>query len=102
MKSLFLAATTASLISFGMIANAAGDVNAGKGTYSACMACHGAAGEGGVGPKVAGQNAADLAEKITKYRAGEQVGPLTSMMAPMAANLSDSDIENLSAYMAQM
>lgn len=101
MKSLFLAAAAAGLVSFGMAANAA-DINAGKGAYSTCMGCHGAAGEGGVGPKVAGQDAAVLAEKMVKYRAGEQVGPLTAMMAPMAAGLSDADIENLSAYMAQM
>lgn len=101
MKKLFLAAAAASLMALGMAAQA-GDVNAGQAAYSTCMGCHGADGNGGVGPKVAGQAASELADKMIKYRAGEQVGPLTAMMAPMAANLSDDDIANLAAYMAQM
>lgn len=101
MKKTFVAFAAAGLVSFGMAAHA-GDVNAGKAAYSTCMGCHGAAGEGGVGPKVAGQDAASLADKLRKYKAGEQVGPMTAMMAPMAAGLSDADIENLAAYMAQM
>src|SRR5690554_790246 len=101
MKKLFLAAAAASLMTFGMAANA-GDVAAGQAAYSTCMGCHGADGNGGVGPKVAGQDAGELADKMKKYRAGEEVGPMTAMMAPMAASLSDEDIDNLSAYMAQM
>lgn len=101
MKKTFLAVVTAGLVSFGMAAHA-GDVNAGKGAYSTCMGCHGAGGEGGVGPAVKGKDAATLAGLMKKYRAGEQVGPMTAMMAPMAASLSDADIANLAAYMASM
>lgn len=96
-----IALATAGLISFGSAATA-GDATAGQAAYATCVGCHGAAGEGGVGPKLAGQSAADVAAKLNAYKAGEQVGPMTSMMAPMAAGLSDSDIANIAAYTAAM
>ncbi|SFR63239.1 c-type cytochrome [Thiomicrospira sp. ALE5] len=101
MKKSILAATAAGLMTFGMAAQA-GDVAAGQAAYSTCMGCHGMQGQGGVGPAVAGRDAGELAELMKKYRAGEQVGPMTAMMAPMAAGLSDADIANLSAYMASL
>ena len=102
MKKLLLAVTATSLISFGASAYAGGDATAGQSAYSTCVGCHGAAGEGGVGPKLAGQSAADIADKLKKYKAGEQVGPMTSMMAPMAAGLSDADIANIAAYTSSL
>lgn len=101
MKKTFLALAAAGLVSFGMTAHA-GNVQAGQAAYSTCMGCHGAGGEGGVGPAVKGRDVGELAELMRKYRDGEQVGPMTAMMAPMAAGLSDADIDNLAAYMAQM
>ncbi|WP_373018995.1 cytochrome c [Thiomicrorhabdus sp.] len=101
MKKLTIALATAGLISFGAAAQA-GDAAAGQGAYATCVGCHGAAGEGGVGPKLAGQPAADIASKLHKYKAGEQMGPMTSMMAPMAAGLSDADIDNIAAYVATL
>jgi len=101
MKKLLLALTATSLVSFGAAANA-GDAGAGQAAYATCVGCHGAAGEGGVGPKLAGQAAADIVAKLHKYKNGEQVGPMTSMMAPMAAGLSDADIENIAAYTASL
>lgn len=81
----------------------AGDVAAGKAKFAACVACHGMNGEGqGMFPKVAGQSADVLADKLKKYRAGEQVGPNSAMMAPNASSLSDIDITDLSAYMASL
>ena len=101
MKKLFVALATTGFLTFGAAAQA-GDVNAGQAAYATCVGCHGAAGEGGVGPKLAGQAAADTAAKLHKYKAGEQVGPMTSMMAPMAAGLSDADIANIAAYTASL
>ncbi len=101
MKNTMIALATAGLISFGSAAQA-GDATAGQAAYATCVGCHGAAGEGGVGPKLAGQSAADVADKLRKYKNGEQVGPMTSMMAPMAAGLSDADIDNIAAYTASM
>lgn len=102
MKKLLLALSATSLIAFGSAANAAGDATAGQAAFSTCVGCHGAAGEGGVGPKLAGHAPAKTIELLKKYRAGEQVGPMTSMMAPMAAGLSDADIDNIAAYVATL
>ncbi|BBP44068.1 c-type cytochrome [Thiosulfativibrio zosterae] len=101
MKKLFVALATTGLLTFGAAAQA-GDVAAGQASYATCVGCHGAAGEGGVGPKLAGQAAADISHKLHQYKAGEQVGPMTSMMAPMAAGLSDADIANIAAYTASL
>ncbi|MBN2866500.1 MAG: c-type cytochrome [Thiotrichales bacterium] len=101
MKNTMIALATVGLISFGSAAQA-GDATAGQAAYATCIGCHGAAGEGGVGPKLAGQAAADVAAKLHAYKKGEQVGPMTSMMAPMAAGLSDADIDNIAAYTASM
>ena len=101
MKKTMIAAAAAGLMTFGMAAHA-GNVAAGQASYSTCMGCHGAGGQGGVGPAVKGRDAGQLAELLKRYRAGEQVGPMTGMMAGFAAGLSDADIANLSAYMSQM
>lgn len=101
MKKLLLALTATSVMAFGAAANA-GDATAGQSAYSTCVGCHGAAGEGGVGPKLAGHAPEKTIELLKKYKAGEQVGPMTSMMAPMAAGLSDADIENIAAYVATL
>jgi len=68
----------------------------GASVYGSCVGCHGASGEGGVGPKLAGQTSADIADKLNKYKAGEQIGPMTPMMAPMAEGLSPDDIATVS------
>jgi len=94
-----IALAAAGLVSFGAAAQA-GDATAGQAAYATCVGCHGAAGEGGVGPKLAGADTASTVEKLTKYKNGEQVGPMTSMMAPMAAGLSEADMANIAAYVA--
>ncbi|MFN3876470.1 MAG: c-type cytochrome, partial [Flavobacteriales bacterium] len=82
-------------------AAATGDATAGAAKYTTCAACHGAHGEGSATfPKLAGLSASDVEGKLKKYRAGEQLGPMTSMMAPNAASLSDADIANLAAHIA--
>ncbi|WP_319381255.1 c-type cytochrome [Thiomicrorhabdus sp.] len=99
MKKTIIALAAAGIVSFGAAAQA-GDAAAGQAAFGTCVGCHGGAAEGGVGPKLAGQNPADVVSKLKKYKAGEQVGPMTSMMAPMAAGLSDADMENIAAYVA--
>ncbi len=103
MKKMIIAMATAGLMTFGASAFA-GDAAKGQELFnsSSCAGCHGANGEGGVGPKLAGQSADDIKAKLHKYKAGEQVGPMTSMMAPMAAGLSDADIDNIAAYIATL
>ena len=101
MKNTLIALAAAGLVSFGAAAQA-GDATAGQSAYATCVGCHGAAAEGGVGPKLAGAVPAETIAKLKAYKAGEQVGPMTSMMAPMAAGLSDADMENIAAYVASL
>ncbi len=80
-----------------------GDGEAGKAKYATCAACHGANGEGaGMFPKLAGTPADKIADLLKKYRAGETVGANTAMMAPNAKALTDTDIDNLAAYIGGM
>ena len=77
----------------------AGDPTAGQAKFATCIACHGAKGEGmGIFPKLAGHTAEETVDLLTRYRAGETVGPNTPLMAPQAMTLSDEDIANLAAY----
>lgn len=70
----------------------------GQAAYASCVGCHGATGGGGVGPELKSKTRDDLVTKLKAYRAGEQVGPMTAMMAPMALGLSDADIDALADY----
>jgi cytochrome c553 len=82
----------------------AGDAAAGKTLFGAsCASCHGMSAEGqGMFPKLAGHAVDDTVAKLKKYKAGEQVGANTAMMAPMAAGLSDADMANVAAYLASL
>jgi cytochrome c5 len=78
-----------------------GDVDAGRDRYATCISCHGAEGQGmGIFPKIAGQSADYLADRLTTYRAGETVGPNSALMIPQAMSLSDEAIADLAAYIA--
>lgn len=70
----------------------------GENLYVGCLACHGAKGEGGVGPALAGQKGSDLAGKLIQYRNGETLGNQSALMWSQAATLDDAAIENLAAY----
>ena len=73
---------------------------AGKDKYASCAGCHGAMGEGGVGPALNNQSADDIVAKLKKYKAGEQVGPMTGMMAPLAQALSEEDMQAIAEYIS--
>ncbi len=74
----------------------------GKAAYVGCVACHGAGGEGGVGPQLAGQSATDIAGKLLRYKNGETIGGQSNLMWSQAAQLSDDDIDNLAAFIATL
>ncbi len=101
MKKTMIALATAGLVSFGTAAQA-GDVAAGQAAYASCAGCHGGAAEGGVGPKLAGAKAEVTIDQLKKYRAGEQIGPMSAMMIPNASSLTDADIDNIAAYIATL
>lgn len=93
-------------LAFNMTALAQGDPAAGKNKATVCAACHGADGNSPVDmyPKLAGQHANYLIKQLQDYRLaaktnGEQ-GRNNAVMNNMAANLSDQDIADLSAYFA--
>ncbi len=70
----------------------------GKMAYTGCIACHGARGEGGIGPALAGQDPAAIGSALIAYRKGETRGNQSALMWSQAAQLSDQDIDHLSAF----
>ena len=70
----------------------------GKAKYAVCSACHGATGGGGMGPALAGQTVEYIVDRLHSYKAGETVGAKSGLMWGQAANLSETDIQDLSEY----
>ena len=70
----------------------------GTAKYAVCSACHGATGGGGMGPALAGQTVEYIAGRLRSYKAGETVGAQSGMMWGQAANLSETDIQDLAEY----
>lgn len=78
----------------------AGDAAAGKNKTAACAACHGAVGVSNPnlpGPTLAGQNQAYLAQALAAYKSGKRNSPI---MSPMAAQVSENDINDIAAFYA--
>jgi cytochrome c len=78
------------------------DALPGEAKYAACGACHGANGEGGVGPALAGQSVEYIVGRLNQYKAGEKVGSQSNLMWGQAAGLSDQDIQDLAEYTASL
>ena len=74
----------------------------------ACQSCHGPVGAGNPFsgyPKVVGQHAEYLAQRLQKYRSGETNGendPYSAQMVLVAENLTDHEIEAVSSYLQGM
>lgn len=97
MIRLLLAAVAAASLMAAAGAHAAGDAAAGKAKSAVCAACHGADGNSTnpLWPNLAGQHAPYLVKQLKDFKSGARKDPV---MAPMAAPLSEQDMENLSAY----
>ncbi|WP_018145049.1 cytochrome c [Thioalkalivibrio sp. AKL6] len=70
---------------------------------AACIACHGPNGNGNpeaMFPAVAGQHAQYSADQLRYFRNGDRANDNGRMMRNVARNMSDSDIEAVSQYMA--
>ena len=69
-----------------------------------CAACHAADGNSvaATNPKIAGQFAEYLQKQLGDFKAqpGKKPARESAIMAPMAANLSDDDIQSLATYFA--
>jgi hypothetical protein len=85
------------------------DIAAGEALYSAgdatrgvvaCITCHGPKGQSAAGtwPKLAAQHPAYVARQLKNYKEGVRVN---AIMMGMAAALTDQDMQNIAAYLAQ-
>lgn len=74
-----------------------GSVKQGALKSATCVACHGPNGNSTnpIWPRLAGQSAIYLDEQLHLFKAGVRTNPV---MMPMAAMLSNQDIDNLSVY----
>ncbi len=79
----------------------AGDAQAGRLKAQACIPCHGALGLSTApdAPHLAGQPQPYLAAQLRAFRSGARPH---EVMAVMARMLSDTDIDNLSAWFASL
>lgn len=102
MKILSIPKTLVSVIAVAATFNGyAGDVAAGKAKSVTCAACHGGNGISQIPmyPNLAGQKEEYLKIQLKAFRDGQRQN---AIMAPMAAGLSDTDIDNLSAFYASL
>ena len=99
MRQVLLAAFAGASLILSAGTNAAGDAAAGKSKSAVCAACHGPDGNSAnpLWPKLAGQHAPYMVKQLKDFKSGARKDPV---MAPMAAPLSDQDMENLAAYFA--
>ena len=80
---------------------------AGKDLYLAkgCMSCHGPDGKQPIQPlypKLAGQNAPYLVQQLKAFKTQQRKSGQAVLMFGMAAQLSDPEMEQIAAYLAQV
>ena len=102
LQLLGMAATLALFATAG--AHAEGDKAAGRTLVYTCAGCHGIPGYSNAYPqypvpKIAGQNEQYIINALHGYKSGERTHP--TMMA-QAQSLSDSDIQNIAAYLSSL
>ena len=86
----------------GVVQVAAVDSLPGEAKYTACGACHGAQGQGGVGPMLAGQTVDYIVDRLRSYKAGETIGSQSNLMWGQAASLTEDDIADLAEYISTL
>ncbi len=110
MRRSLIALAASGALAAPLMGQAAGDPAAGKEKYASCAACHGAdgAGQGGAFPKLTGLGEDEVVKSLTAYREGDKdylksvdLGDRYGTMAPNASGLSDDDIADLAAYVAE-
>jgi len=102
LQLLGLAAATALFATFG--AHAEGDKAAGKKLVYTCAGCHGVPGYTNAYPqypvpKIAGQNEQYIINALHGYQSGDRTHPT---MGAQAQSLSDTDIQNVAAYLSSL
>lgn len=89
------------LMTWSLVAGAADEQAGKKLSDASCGACHG---QNGIGiiplyPNLAGQKREYLVAQLRAFRDGSRKN---AIMGPMAVHLSDSDIEDVAAYLASL
>ena len=69
--------------------------------WAMCSTCHGAMGQGGIGPALAGQSADDIINKLLHYKMGHKIGPQSAMMIPWAQSLTDGQIGTIGVFVQE-
>lgn len=97
MKKTFVMTALAVLAATSVSVQAAGDATAGQTKAAVCGACHGMDGNSPnpVWPSLAGQHASYIVKQLKEFKAGDRKDPT---MSPMAAPLSDQDMEDVAAF----
>ena len=73
-----------------------------KGTWAGCAACHGMEGQGmAVFPKLAGQSADYIVDRLNTYKNRGEVGAMSSTMWAQAGMLSDKDIDTIGKFIEE-
>jgi cytochrome c553 len=91
-------------LSYALPGAAKGSAEDGAAKAATCLACHGANGNSvnAEWPSLAGQNAAYIIKQLKMYHGGMRTGDPknanSALMPPMAAPLSDQDMEDIAAY----
>jgi cytochrome c553 len=70
--------------------------------YTQCAACHGSNGQGGMGPRLAGQQSAMIVDKLTAYKNGETVGRQSNVMWGQSSWMTPQDMQDLGDYIATL
>jgi len=75
----------------------------GGGKTTACAVCHGPGLKGlGPIPNIAGRSPSYLARQMYDIKLGTRKGAMAALMVPVVANLSDSDIVDVIAYVSSL
>lgn len=99
-RSLMTSVVIMALLSTCGIADAAGDVQAGKAKTAGCAGCHGVNGEGvGPYPALAGWSETQIVQALQELKSGKLIDPI---MNPMTTMLTDQDIADIGAYYASL
>ena len=73
-----------------------------RGLWAGCAACHGQKGQGiATFPKLAGQSAEYIIQRLNQYKNKEQVGPMSSTMYAQAGMLSENDINTIGQFIQE-
>jgi cytochrome c553 len=66
-----------------------------------CAVCHGAKGEGNIGPALAGRDADYIIGRLLTYKKGEYVGVASAQMWSQAKNLTDGQIGTMGVFIQE-